>query len=104
SRIAFGCQLPDKSGWPSAVCGVGPEGGQSRVAPLPPRPWATAAFEINSIAAAATIENVKLLAIRFILNSPEPGSIPVHSGFTPHPTGSGQSACSALQNRYKPAV
>src|SRR6202012_3478836 len=29
SRIALGCQLPVRSGWPSAVRGVGPLGGQS---------------------------------------------------------------------------
>src|SRR5690242_465660 len=27
-RIALGCQLPERSGWPSAVRGVGPFGGQ----------------------------------------------------------------------------
>src|SRR5580658_4567121 len=28
SRIALGCQLPERSGWPSAVRGEGPVGGQ----------------------------------------------------------------------------
>src|SRR5881628_495007 len=65
-RIAFGCQLPDRSGWPSAVRGVGPAGGQSSP---PPRPWAAAAFEISSIAAAAAIENVQHLANNFIEDS-----------------------------------
>src|SRR5215469_6649658 len=27
-RIALGCQLPERSGWPSAARGVGPAGGQ----------------------------------------------------------------------------
>src|SRR5204863_4456896 len=67
-RIAFGCQLPDRSGWPSAVRGVGPAGGQSDAPPRPPRPWAAATFEINSIAAAAATENIRLLAISFIQN------------------------------------
>src|SRR5437868_1846992 len=65
-RIAFGCQLPDRSGWPSAIRGVGPAGGQSDAPPRPPRPWAAATFEINRIAATATTENVKPLAINFI--------------------------------------
>src|SRR5262245_9687666 len=68
-RIAFGCQLPDRSGWPSAARGAGPAGGQSGVPPRPPRPWAAAAFEISNIAAAAAIENVKLLANNFIEDS-----------------------------------
>src|SRR5215472_8545244 len=67
-RIALGCQLPDRSGRPSAVRGVGPAGGQSGVPPRPPRPWAAATFEINRIAAAAAMENVKLLAISLIHN------------------------------------
>src|SRR5712691_479878 len=45
-RIAFGCQLPDRSGWPSAVRGTGPAGGHADVPPPAPRPWAAAAFEI----------------------------------------------------------
>src|ERR1041385_7432641 len=65
-RIAFGCQLPDRSGWPSAVREAGPAGGQAGVPPRPPGSWAAAAFEIKRIAAAAAIENVKLLAVRFI--------------------------------------
>src|SRR5712691_10769673 len=77
SRIAFGCQLPDRSGWPSVVRGTGPAGGHAEVPPPAPRPWAAAAFEINSIAAPAAIKNVKLLAIRFIRNSPWLGSIPL---------------------------
>src|SRR5207244_4378114 len=75
-RIAFGCQLPDRSGWPSAVRGVGPAGGQSGVPPRPPRPCAPAAFEINSIAAAAATENVKLLAISLIHKLLEPEVYP----------------------------
>src|SRR6185295_16743670 len=61
--MAFGCQLPVKSGFPSAVRGVGPGGGQLGSPPRPPRPWANAMFEVSRIAATAATARVTRLKV-----------------------------------------
>src|SRR5262245_8559449 len=60
-RIALGCQLPVRSGCPSAVRGVGPEGGQLG---SPPRPCADTALEVSKAAATAATARVKCLTTR----------------------------------------
>src|SRR5262245_31902763 len=60
-RIALGCQLPVRSGCPSAVRGVGPEGGQLG---SPPRPCADTALEVSKAAATAATTRVKCLTTR----------------------------------------
>src|SRR5438034_10884828 len=65
-RIAFGCQLPDRSGWPSAVRGGGPAGGQPGVPARPPRARPPLGVEVSSAAATPAIGDVKRLAIAFV--------------------------------------
>src|SRR5262245_8531727 len=72
--MAFGCQLPVRSGWPSAVRGVGPVGASGappRPRPPPPRhcPAGACATRVELsriVAAAATTATVILVTINFI--------------------------------------
>src|SRR4051794_7441765 len=54
-RIALGCQLPVRSGCPSAARGAGPGGGQLGA---PPRPCAEAAPGVSNMAATAAAARV----------------------------------------------
>src|SRR5262245_27756974 len=77
--MAFGCQLPDRSGLPSAVRGAGPCGGQSDAAggpPVRPRPCpapgpcATSTPDVNIIAAATAAAHITVTRRSALFISP----------------------------------
>src|SRR5512138_3262685 len=91
--MAFGCQLPERSGLPSAVRGVGPAGGQFGSPPRPgpaprprppPRPsCATSPLDVESPATiAAAITKVNVLTINV----------------TPAPVSTEESQCTPTLN------